>query len=229
MAGRASAGARVAKGKAFVAAALLLAVAGTATLAAPMAHQIGGARPGLARIVEAGRRPVSATTVERLVWRGVDVDGDGQPDFANPTGHDTRKTDAYGCGEFGASRDGGARRHEGVDFMADADQPLVAPISGYVTKIGFAYPGDNLLKFVEISNPALRYTARVFYIDPQVTLGQAVRVGQPIGVHHTLEQKYPGGMTDHVHLEIIDDHGVRIDATRVIAARYEAEPAAAKG
>ena len=229
MAGRASAGARVAKGKAFVAAALLLAVAGTATLAAPMAHQIGDARPRLARIVEAGRRPVSATTVERLVWRGVDVDGDGQPDFANPTGHDTRKTDAYGCGEFGASRDGGARRHEGVDFMADADQPLVAPISGYVTKIGFAYPGDNLLKFVEISNPALRYTARVFYIDPQVTLGQAVRVGQPIGVHHTLEQKYPGGMTDHVHLEIIDDHGVRIDATRVIAARYEAEPAAAKG
>ena len=26
-------------------------------------------------------------------------------------------------------------------------------------------------------------------------------------VHHTLERKYPGGMTDHVHLEVID-HGV---------------------
>jgi hypothetical protein len=98
-----------------------------------------------------------------------------------------------------------------------------------VSKIGFAYPGDNALKFVEITNPALHYAARVFYIDPQVELGQAVHVGQPIGVHHTLEQKYPGGMTDHVHLEIIDKRGERIDATKVISARYEPVPAPARG
>lgn len=223
----ASAGARVAKRRGPLAAAVLLAVAGSAALAAPVVHQAGG--PGgafaAAKILA---RSVPAAQVERLVWRGVDVDGDGQPDFANPTGHDTRKADAYGCGEFGASRDGGMRRHEGVDFMADAGQPLVAPISGYVSKIGLAYPGDNVLKFVEITNPALRYTARVFYIDPQVELGHAVRLGQRIGVHHTLEQKYPGGMTDHVHLEVIDNRGERIDATRLITARYE-PVAAARG
>lgn len=212
---------RVAKRRALQAAGFMLAVAGTAALAAPMAHRVGGARAPVVQAAEAGPRTVPAEQAERLVWRGADIDGDGQADFANPTGHDTRKTDAYGCGEFGARRDGGSRRHEGVDFMADPDQPLVAPISGYVTKIGLAYPGDNALKFIEITNPALHYAARVFYIDPQVTLGQAVRLGQPIGVHHTLEQKYPGGMTDHVHLEIIDNRGERIDATRVITARYE--------
>jgi murein DD-endopeptidase MepM/ murein hydrolase activator NlpD len=172
--------------------------------------------------------PVPAAQVERLVWRGADIDGDGQPDFANPTGQDIRKTDAYGCGAFGASRDGGERRHEGVDFMADAGQPLRAPISGYVTKIGFAYPGDETLKFVEIANPALHYAARVFYIDPSVTIGQAVRVGDVIGAHHSLEQKYPGGMTDHVHLEILDLHGARVDATRFITARYELVDAKAR-
>lgn len=222
----ASAGARVSMGKGLLAAAFLLAVAGSAALAAPVVHKAGApGAPLAARIVA---RSVPAPQVERLVWRGADIDGDGQADFANPTGHDTRKTDAYGCGEFGASRDGGARRHEGVDFLADAEQPLVAPISGYVSKIGFAYPGDNVLKFVEITNPALRYTARVFYIDPQVELGHAVRLGQRIGVHHTLEQKYPGGMTDHVHLEVIDNRGERIDATRLITARYE-PVAAARG
>ena len=213
-----SKGVRVARRRILQAAGFLLAVAGTAALAAPVVHKAQVSRAIFAEA--AAPRVVPAAQAERLVWQGADIDGDGQADFANPTGHDTRKTDAYGCGEFGARRDGGARRHEGVDFMADADQPLVAPISGYVSKIGLAYPGDSALKFIEITNPALHYAARVFYVDPQVELGQAVRVGQPIGVHHTLEQKYPGGMTDHVHLEIIDNRGERIDATRVITARY---------
>jgi murein DD-endopeptidase MepM/ murein hydrolase activator NlpD len=208
------------------AAGVLLAVIGTAALAGPAAHQAGRPRAILAEAAARVPQMVAPAQAEQLVWRGADIDGDGQSDFANPTGHATRKTDAYGCGEFGASRDGGARPHEGVDFIADAGQRLVAPISGYVTKIGFAYPGDSTLKFVEISNPALRYAARVFYIDPQVVVGQAVHLGQTIGLHHTLEQKYPGGMTDHVHLEIIDTRGERIDATRLITARYElvAEP-----
>src|SRR5205085_2939217 len=138
----------------------------------------------------------------RLVWEGDDVDGDGKADFANPTGHEMRGHDAYGEGEFGASRDGGVRRHEGVDFIADAGQAVAAPMSGYVTKIGFAYPGDHVLKFVEITNPALHYQARVFYVDPTVEVGDTVAVGEAIGRAHTLQRKYPGGMTNHVHLEV---------------------------
>ena len=134
------------------AAAVLLAVAGTAALAAPMVQRVNGPAKISAERLVAAARPTSPEQAWRLVWRGADVDHDGQADFANPTGHGIRKTDAYGCGDFGATRDGGERRHEGVDFIADAGQRLVAPISGYVTKIGFAYPGDNDLKFVEIKD-----------------------------------------------------------------------------
>jgi murein DD-endopeptidase MepM/ murein hydrolase activator NlpD len=198
----------------------LLAVAGTAALAAPVMQHARS--PEVARrIADLAPAPAPSHTVEQLVWEGADVDGDGQPDFANPTGQELRTTDAYGCGDFGARRDGGTRKHEGADFKADAGQRVVAPISGYVSKIGFAYPGDTALKFVEITNPALHYQARVFYIDPAVELGQTVRIGQTLGAHHTLERKYPGGMTDHVHLEVIDTAGRRIDPTHVITARYE--------
>jgi len=212
-----------------LAGAVVLAVAGTAALAAPVVRQAGGVSQTLVQAIEAPPHRVEPQQAMRLVWRGADIDGDGQPDFANPTGKGVRTTDAYGCGDFGASRDGGSRRHEGVDFMADPDQSVAAPISGYVTKIGFAYPGDSQLKFVEITNPALRYAARVFYVDPHVEVGQTVRIGQPIGAHHTLEQKYPGGMTDHVHLEIIDNIGERVDATRLITATREPAAPRARG
>lgn len=157
-----------------------------------------------------------------LVWDGADIDGDGRADFANPTGHPARGHDAYGAGEFGARRDGGARRHEGVDFRADAGQAVRAPMSGYVTKVGYVYADDPSLKFVEITNPALRHAARVFYVNPKVSEGQTVAIGQPIGTARSLQRKYPGGMTNHVHLELIDRRGRRIDAASVITREYAA-------
>jgi len=204
--------------------AVLAVVAGTAAIAAPVAHVSGlTGRDSLQSAVERAARLTGANAsvqAMQIVWAGVDVDGDGQSDFANPTGGHTRGLDAYGYGEFGARRDGGSRQHEGVDFIAQAGQSVVAPISGYVTKIGFAYAGDSELQFVEITNPALQYAARVFYINPSVAVGDAVAVGRTIGAMHSLQAKYPAGMTDHVHLEIIDTKGRRIDATRVLHARY---------
>ncbi len=161
-----------------------------------------------------------AEPVKVLTWEGVDVDGDGAPDFANPTGKAPRTHDAYGYGAFGASRDGGSRPHEGVDYMAQAGQDVVAPVSGFVTKIGFAYADDANLKFVEITNPAIGYVARVFYVDPTVEVGDTLRLGQPIGRAHGLQARYPGGMTDHVHMELMGPGQARIDATRVLAQRY---------
>jgi peptidoglycan LD-endopeptidase LytH len=172
-------------------------------------------------LVEAVRASMSPPAERVLVWRGADLDADGSPDFVNPTGKPPRETDAYGHGWFGASRDGGSRQHEGVDFVAEAGQTVVAPISGYVTKIGYAYAGDPDLRFVEITNPALGHVARVFYVDPRVAVGQAVRLGAAIGLAHSLQATYPGGMTDHVHLEIQGPGRARFDATEVLTARYE--------
>lgn len=154
-----------------------------------------------------------------LRWRGKDIDGDGADDFVNPTGQGVRTEDGYGYGHYGASRDGGVRDHKGVDFIAEAGQPVRAPISGYVTKIGLAYSGDTNLQFVEIRNPALRYEARVFYVNPTVAEGEAVHLGDAIGTMHTLQDKYPAGMTDHVHLELSGPDGQKFDATQVLTAR----------
>lgn len=197
--------------------AISMLVTASATAAAPLSqseHRVRLATAMEKAVVQVAR---PATAMQRA-WDGADVDGDGRADFANPTGHEPRAHDVYGDGEFGARRDGGSRRHEGVDYMARAGQEVDAPLSGYVTKIGYAYPGDSNLKFVEITNPALNYAARVFYVNPTVQVGDAVAIGQPIGAAHSLQRKYPGGMTDHVHLELIDRRGARIDATRMITA-----------
>lgn len=197
---------------------VVAAVLATAAAAAPVTTP-QGPRAAIFTAVERAAAPVETVEME-LVWQGADVDGDGKSDFANPTGQEPRDHDAYGSGEFGASRDGGARRHDGVDFVARPGQTVVAPISGYVTKIGYVYAGDGNLRFVEITNPALKLEARAFYVRPDVKVGDTVYVGQTIGEVHSLQRKYPGGMTDHVHLELIDRRGRRIDATNVITAEY---------
>jgi peptidoglycan LD-endopeptidase LytH len=153
-----------------------------------------------------------------LVWSGSDIDGDGSPDFANPTGGAPRGHDDFGDGQFGARRDGGAREHEGVDYVAEAGQDVQAPISGYVTKIGYAYAGSSDLKFVEISNPALGYVARAFYVKPGVEVGQTVRLGESIGRVASLQKHYPG-ITDHVHLEVMEPGGERVNAAQLIVKK----------
>ncbi|MDO1557997.1 M23 family metallopeptidase [Brevundimonas sp. 2R-24] len=146
---------------------------------------------------------------------GKDVDGDGAADFVNPTGKSVRRHDSFGQGHFHASRDGGSRRHAGVDYLADAGQAAQAPISGYVTKIGQTYGDTARYKYVEISNPALGYSARVFYVNPTVQVGQAVRVGQSVGRVQSLQGRYPG-ISDHVHLEVARA-GRPLDAATLIA------------
>jgi murein DD-endopeptidase MepM/ murein hydrolase activator NlpD len=180
-------------------------------------NRLGASKFHLASLAS-GTAPARMVLRDRVVWEGADLDGDRQPDIANPTGRAPRDVDAYGEGRFHARRDGGEREHEGVDYMADAGQPVEAPISGYVSKIGFAYPDDQTLRYIEIDNPALHLTARVFYVDPQVAVGDAVAVGRPIGRAHSLQRRYPRGITDHVHLEIAE-RGRKVDAETLIAER----------
>lgn len=178
-------------------------LAATVAAAVPAVQMIGNPRP------------------VTLVWEGQDIDGDGAEDFVNPTGGNMRGFDAYGYGHFGASRDGGTRDHKGVDYRAEAGQAVKAPISGYVTKIGTAYSSAPEYKYVEIRNPALRYEARVFYVDPAVSVGDSVHLGDVIGTVRSLKLKYGDAMTDHVHLELTGPSGVKFDATEVLHAHVE--------
>jgi murein DD-endopeptidase MepM/ murein hydrolase activator NlpD len=177
-----------------------------------------GPTPIMRRLLDDMAAKAQKPVRKELVWSGADIDGDGAPDFANPTGAAPRGHDDFGEGQFGARRDGGSRDHEGVDYTARAGQDVRAPISGYVTKIGYAYAGSTDLKFVEITNPALGYVARAFYVTPGVEVGQTVRLGQAIGRVESLQSHYPG-ITDHVHLEVMEPGGERVNAAELITPK----------
>jgi len=180
--------------------------------------------PAMLASLTAGRSAKASPTVRRIVqWEGADLDGDGTADVANPVGHAPRQWDAYGSGQFGAPRDGGARRHAGEDYTAEADQVVVAPISGFVTKIGYPYADDPQLRYVEITNPALKISARVFYVHPEVQVGAAIAIRAPIGTAQSLQARYPG-IINHVHLEIANGAEQKLDPSRMIFARLEPRP-----
>ena len=145
-----------------------------------------------------------------------DINGDGQADFVNPTGKSARGEDAYGSGHFGASR--GGRGHEGVDYVAEAGQQVLAPIAGFVTRVGYAYRDSFDYRYVEITNRMTGYTARVMYVGPEVQVGQTLALGQVIGRAQSLERRYPNGITNHIHLEIARLDGRQLDAARLIPA-----------
>lgn len=195
-------------------------------LAAACGVEAGGGPADVGRTVQRGlvkltgvrlnlHGTLAAVAPKAATPLGRDVDGDGAPDFVSPTGLGLRFEDNFGSGAFLASRDGGVRRHMGADFEVKAGQSVVAPISGYVTKIGFAYAGDQQLRYVELTNRAIGYVSRVFYIDPKVEVGQAVRLGQAIGVGLTLQQRYPG-ITDHLHVELTDLARGHVDPAKFI-------------
>jgi murein DD-endopeptidase MepM/ murein hydrolase activator NlpD len=143
-----------------------------------------------------------------------DVTGDGQVDFANPTGQAQRGKDNYGFGYFGASRTG--HIHEGVDYVSNPGQEVRAPIAGFVTKVGFPYKDSSEFRYIEITNRSTGYTARVMYVGPEVQVGQTLALGQVIGHAQNLKRRYPNGITNHVHLEIAHLGGHQIDCAKLI-------------
>jgi len=134
--------------------------------------------------------------------------------LVNPTGRPVRGADDYGSGLFGARRDGGARVHAGVDFVADPGQTVVAPISGRVKKLGFAYASDLRYRYVEIENQAKTLLVRVLYVGPSVQVGDQVDQRQVIGTAQDLTPRYRG-ITNHVHLQVADA-GRTTDATQLM-------------
>lgn len=122
-----------------------------------------------------------------------------------------RKCDQHGSGEFGASR--GSRRHNGVDLACMAGTLVGSPVDGMVSKLGYPYGDDLSFRYVEVE--AQGYAFRVFYIDPLVSVGRQVQRGDILGACQSLMQRYPG-ITDHVHLEVKDEHGDYVDPTPVL-------------
>lgn len=125
-----------------------------------------------------------------------------------------RGKDTFGEGGFGARRDGGKRRHQGIDIIAEPDASVVSAVSGTVTKIGYPYGDDLSYRYVEVTTDD-GYVVRHFYVSPAngLKVGDRVEAGRTqIGVSQNLDTRYKG-ITNHVHIEIRDPDGRIIDPT----------------
>ncbi|MGF7217303.1 murein DD-endopeptidase MepM/ murein hydrolase activator NlpD/SH3-like domain-containing protein [Spirosoma lacussanchae] len=90
-------------------------------------------------------------------------------------GRDSRQISSF----FGASRDAGRRRHEGVDIFAPRGTPAVAAVDGVVTGVGTNSLGGNVAFLTDNERNIRLYYA---HLDRwHVTNGQRVSVGDTIG------------------------------------------------
>jgi murein DD-endopeptidase MepM/ murein hydrolase activator NlpD len=137
-----------------------------------------------------------------------------------------QRNDSQGRGAYGASRTG--HRHHGIDFAAPAGSPVYSPIDGTVDSIGWAYQNDvgkdDRLRSIHIVGPD-GHSFKLLYVEPAAGLrvGDEVARGGVVGSVQSWQgvqdkarnQDTPEGerVTDHVHMEVRDDRGTRIDPT----------------
>lgn len=142
------------------------------------------------------------------------VTGDPGPRLVPPlAGARIRGRDAYGEGHFGARRDGGRRRHQGVDLVAAPGALVMSPADGRLGSPIEPYPNDSA-KRGRLSGVRIHtddgYQVRVLYVDGSAAgLAPAARVGAgetPIGRVQDLSALYPpragGTMTNHIHVDV---------------------------
>lgn len=115
---------------------------------------------------------------------------------------------------WGASRDGGARSHEGLDIFASRGTPVVAAANGYITKTGNEGLGG---KQVWLRNQNLGQSLYYAHLDSiLVEGGRLVKIGDTLGtVGNTGNAK--GGAT-HLHFGIYMSGGA-VDALPFVRMR----------
>ncbi len=111
-----------------------------------------------------------------------------------------RGWDKFGGGHFGASR--GGREHNGIDYeIIPGAEIFTVGVSGQITKHGYVYADDSTYRYIEITDEN-EYRHRYFYVSPEAELGDHVTPDDVIGIAQNIADRYPGGMTAHVHYEI---------------------------
>lgn len=81
---------------------------------------------------------------------------------------------------YGADRDGGRRRHEGVDIFAPRGTPVVAPVDGQVSRVGTSNLGGKVVWMRDAERNHSYYFA---HLDSQlVHSGARVRQGDTLGL-----------------------------------------------
>ena len=101
---------------------------------------------------------------------------------------------------WGASRDGGSRKHEGVDIFAERGTPVVSPVKGRVSRVKTGGLGG---KTVWVYDNRRGYNLYFAHLDTQmVSLGTGVKPGDTLGlVGNTGNAKYT---PPHLHFGVYD-------------------------
>lgn len=90
-------------------------------------------------------------------------------------GRDSRQISSF----FGVARDGGRRRHEGVDIFAPRGTPAVASVDGIISGVGTSKLGGNVAFLTDIDRNIRLYYA---HLDRwNVKNGQHVSIGDTVG------------------------------------------------
>ena len=118
---------------------------------------------------------------------------------------DIRNDNPGGFGNFGASRDQGARLHNGVDYSTNVGQSVFAPISGRLefTKATETskLPGVKIIGTGKYAN----ITVYIFYAQTIVGYGATVEAGDLVAKARALDKSQGGdytGLTDHIHFKV---------------------------
>jgi len=98
------------------------------------------------------------------------------PSIAFPVeGKDSRAISSF----FGDPRDGGSRKHHGVDIFAARHTPVVAPSNSQVTRIGEGEIGGRYIWLYDSKRSMYLYFAHLESL--KVSQGARVQAGQLIG------------------------------------------------
>ncbi|HXV19281.1 MAG TPA: M23 family metallopeptidase, partial [Candidatus Omnitrophota bacterium] len=108
------------------------------------------------------------------------------------------RSDSFGKGFFGASRNGG-RRHKGLDFLSGIGDPVVASKSGRIT---FSGEDKGYGYLVEIAHPDGLITRYAHLSKLQVGMGEWVPVGRVIGLSGRSGNANDRRIRPHLHFEI---------------------------
>ena len=111
-----------------------------------------------------------------------------------------RRDDPTGHGDYGMPR--GTRKHKGFDLLADPGTDVCLPMDGFITKIGYPYVGDMVLRYIEITNHTYRW--RLYYCKPikGLQVNDRMNRGDKCGIVQNVSKKHGGQMLNHIHIEL---------------------------